>query len=209
MNPSSPSRAVSKTQVITHQVRRWLLVAIVPILALCGCATANHSVLPKEQRLARPPEGKALINFHRVTNWGAAQPYPIFDSNGRYLCELPGNAEFQYVCAPGEQVFIGWADQVSVVKARVAANQTYDVMVDVAMGWMTADIKFKAMKKGDPRRGELPQFEKRERLVEPRRTEYIASYESKNQARVAEIKRDFLAGHKAERVQHLAEDDCR
>ena len=159
--------------------------------------------------MSHPPEGKALVNFHRVTNWGGDQPYPIFDLNGRYLCELPGKAEFQYICEPGEQVFMGWAEQVSVVKARLAPNKTYDVMVDVAMGWMIADVKFNAMKKDDPRRSELSKFEKRERLIEPKRTDYIAKYESKNQKRVAEIKRDFLAGLKSERVQNLGEDDCR
>jgi hypothetical protein len=83
-------------------------------------------------------------------------------------------------------------------------------MVDIGMGWVKANIKLHPMAKGDPRRPRLAEFEKRARLVVGmQRTEHVAEYESKNQFRVEEIKRDFLGGAKQERVQVLRPDDCR
>jgi hypothetical protein len=182
---------------------------LVALAALAGCASTNYKVVAKTERITSPPAGKALVNFHRVTSWGGAYLFPIFNLEGKYICELPGKAEFQYVCDPGEQVFMAWADQVTVVKADLAPDKIYDVMVDVGMGWMKPNIMLNPLKKSDERRSSLPNFEQRARLISPLRTAEIEEREQKNQQRVADIKRDFLNGAKADRVRHLAQDDCR
>jgi len=56
------------------------------------------------------------------------------------LMDQPGVSLFQHVCNPGEQVFIVWADHVTVVKADLAADKIYDIMVDVGMGWVQPNI---------------------------------------------------------------------
>jgi hypothetical protein len=186
-----------------------LAVAVLAIFAFSGVEGKNYTVVSKTQRITAPPEGKVLVNFHRVTSYGGAYIFPIFTLDGKYLCELPGKAEFQYVCSPGEQVFMAWADQVTVVKADLAPNKVYDIMVDVGMGMMKANIMLNPMLQDDPRRPRLPEFEERARLISPERTPAIEKHEQKAQKRVADIKRDFLSGTKSDRVKTLGKDDCR
>jgi hypothetical protein len=181
---------------------------VVSLVVLSGCSSLpkDMSVTP---RLDQAPAGKALVNFHRPSKWGGAERFAIFDGKGTMLVDLPGGAEFQYVCDPGEQVFIAWADQVSLVKADVAAGKVYDIMVDISMGWVRGNIKLIPLAKSDERRPRLAEFEKKEKVLAQSRTAHITEYEQKHQAKLDEIKKDFLAGAKSERVRHLAKDDCR
>ena len=41
------------------------------------------------------------------------------------------------------------------------------------------------------------------------RNQHVADYEAKNQARIVEIKQDFVSGQKSDRVKYLQKDDCR
>ena len=121
-----------------------------------------------------------------------------------------GGCEFQQVCEPGENVFMGWAERVSVVKADVAADKVYDIVVDISMGWIKGNVYMSPLGKGEPRRSKLPEFERREATVLGlNRNQHVIDYEAKNQTRVAEIKADFLAGQKSDRVKYLQKDDCR
>ena len=174
-----------------------------------GCAGIPTNV--KVSRITQPPPGKALVNFHRPTNYGGAMLLPIFDDNGKMLMDLPGGSLFQHVCDPGQHVFITWADHVTVLKADVAPDKIYDILVDVSMGWVQANIFFSPLAKDSPRRAKLAEFEKREKKTlglnasAPR----VAEYEANSQKRIADIKRDFLGGKKDERVKYLNNDDCR
>ncbi len=188
---------------------QWLLILGVAALACAGCAGLPKH-LKQVQRIEQPPPGKALVNFHRPSNWGGAEKFAIFDGSGHMLIDLPGGSEFQYVADPGENVFMAWADHVTVVKADVAPDKIYDIMVDIGMGWVRGNIKLVPLTKNDPRRAELAKFEKREKKVlAQNREEHVNEYEAKNKERVEEIKRDFLGGTKSERVSVLSRDDCR
>lgn len=190
--------------------------ALVGCLLMFGTGCGSVPKVPKDmaqvERLQQPPPGKALVNFLRPTKYGSRGPgmrQAIFDGSGRMLCDLPGQFQFQYVCDPGEHVFIAWADKVTVVKANTVAGKVYDVMVDVSMGWVRADIKLTALTKSDPRRARLAEFEKACRVLSQTRTAHIEEYETTRAARIAEIKRDFLDGDKKDRLQVLGPDDCR
>lgn len=172
-----------------------------------GCGTPY---LKKVERIQQPPPGKALVNFHRPSYFGGAEKFAIFDGNGNMLIDLGGKQEFQYVCDPGEQVFLGWADQASVVKADVAADKTYDIMIDIAMGWVRGNIRLVPLDKADPRRARLAEFEKRERAIMSLvRTPHVTDYEARQKPRIEQIKADFLSGAKSDRVRTLSKDDCR
>jgi hypothetical protein len=182
-------------------------------LALVLIPLAVYAGLPKHLKLVpkitQPPAGKALVNFHRPSNYGGVK-YAIFDSDGKMLIDLPGGSTFQMVCDPGQHLFMGWADHVTVVKADVAADKTYDIMIDIGMGWVKANIRLIPLLKGDPRREKLAEFEKREKkVVGLVRTEHVTDYEAKNKTRVEEIRRDFLGGGKSDRVSVMQADDCR
>jgi hypothetical protein len=173
-----------------------------------GCGTPKQ--LTQEQPLAAPPAGKALVNIHRPSNAAGNVTYPIFHGSGKMLCELPRRGWFQYVCDPGEQVFIAWGEHVTVVKGDLAPDKVYDIMADFRLGWVRNDFALVPLAKGDERRSELADFEKRERFTgSMARTDYIVRYESEHQGKIEEIKRDFLHGEKAERVSFIRPDDCR
>jgi hypothetical protein len=193
----------------------WLNSLIIPLLLAamalgCGCAS-----VPKTSklvtRLAGPPPGKALVNFHRPSSYGGSIGVPIFDLEGKMLVDMRGASLYQMVCEPGEKVFVSWAEHVTVIKAELAPDKTYDVMVDVAPGWVQANIYLTPLHKGDGRRARLADFERREKWTiavnpdSPRVVEYQAS----NRERIAQIKKDFLGGEKSDRVKVLAQDDCR
>lgn len=193
----------------TTLIRGTLLTTCLTVAALItGCGTPKQ--VTQVQRLTAPPPGKVLVNIHRPSNAAGAVTYPIFHGSGKMLCELPRRGLFQYVCDPGEQVFIAWGENVSVVKGDLAADKIYDIMADFRLGWVRNDFALVPLAKGDKRRAELADFEKREKsTVGLARTEYITRYETEHQAKIEEIKRDFLNGPKAERVRHIKKDDCR
>lgn len=190
---------------------RWFVSScfIVTFFLCCGCAHLPEH-MTKTTRLSAPPPGKALINFHRPTGYGGEVLYPIFLGDGTFIADLPGESIVQYVSDPGKRLFYGWMEHVSVIEADVAADRTYDFMVDVQMGWMKANISLNPMRKGDPRRAKLAEFEKREKnVLALQRTRHATRFEQENQTRIQEIKRDFLGGEKSYRVEHLGKDDCR
>ena len=190
---------------------RWLVLSFwVSAFILCAGCGGLPKYLAKTPMLTAPPSGKALVNFHRPTGYGGGALYPIFNGEGKFICDLPGESLFQYPCDAGKQVFVGWAEHVSVVEAEVEANKTYDIMVDVGMGWVSANIKMAPLAQGDPRRAKLPEFEKREKnVLAMQRNEHVIQYEQKSQARFQEIKKDFLGGAKGDRVLRLKQSDCR
>jgi hypothetical protein len=185
-----------------------VIAMMIPLLNGCG-SLPKH--IPVETRVAEPPPGKVLVNFQRPSSYGGGL-YPIFDGNGKFLCDLPVKACFQYICDPGEHVFIGWAERVSVVKADVEADKVYDIMVDAGMGWVRANIFLTPLQKDNKRRAELEKFEKREKyVVGITRTDHVINYEETHQDDIEEIKRDFLTegGPKSDRVEYLRKEDHR
>jgi len=182
--------------------------AALSLALLAGCASFPKD-LTITPRLEQPPAGKALVNFHRPSKWGGAERFAIFSGDGAVLVDLPGAAQFQHVCDPGEHLFLAWADQASVVKAELEAGKVYDIMVDISMGWVRGNIKLIPLAKDDDRRARLGEFEKRERVVSQSRTSHLSEYEQKNKGRIEEIKKDFLSGEKSDRLSVLRKEDCR
>ncbi|MGA2242148.1 MAG: hypothetical protein ABSH11_08925 [Verrucomicrobiota bacterium] len=206
-----------------------LVSAFVAGVLLTGCATSkteqtavdasanqipntDHIVrLSKDQRITQPLPDKVLVNFHRVSWYSPTHRYAIFNGEGLFICDLPASAGFQYVCDPGQQVFIGWAFGVSVVQADLAPGKVYDIMVDPGWGGMIAgaQIRLHPLTRNDRRRANLAEYEEREDLVSQIRTRHVVDFENRERAHVEDIKRDFLGGKKTRQVQHLGTEDCR
>ena len=180
------------------------------IIIFSGCASVP-TTSKIVNRINQPPPGKVLVNFHRPSSYGKPMAYPIFDGNGKMLVDMRGASLFQLVCDPGENIFVGWAERVNVVKADLAADKTYDIMVDIAMGWVTASIYMTPLTKNDPRREKLSQFSKQEKWTIAANPESprVAEYEAQSRDRLLQIKKDFLAGEKSDRVKLLQKYDCR
>jgi hypothetical protein len=189
---------------------KFLFPMVMAALLGAGCAG-----IPKTDvtvaRISQPPPGKALVNFHRPSGSAGGRAFAIFDGNGKMLVDIVGKSLYQKVCDPGEQVFIGSADHVSVVKADLAPDKIYDIMVDISIGWVRENIYLTAVDKNARRRSQLAEFERREKLTLGLNTAepHVTEYEAGRAAAIAQIKADFLGGPKANRLQHLQKDDCR
>ena len=84
--------------------------------------------------MARPSEGKALVNFLRPSSTGAAVTITIWD--GEKLIGMPrGKQAFQYECDPGNHLFISWSEFKSPVEAELLPDRVYYIVLRVRMGW--------------------------------------------------------------------------
>ncbi|MGE0707864.1 MAG: hypothetical protein AB7N76_12855 [Planctomycetota bacterium] len=190
-------------------IGRWALVAALTVLAGCGGVPHMREAEPGEL-LSAPPAGKVLVNFNRDSGYGGHRVYAFFDGT-RFVGCNKGAQRVQYVCEPGQHVFIGyltssiWAT-VSVVDAELLPDKVYDCIVDI--GYFTAMIAMNPLKRGDARRGRLADWdEDQDTLVldpEGRAVRY--------EAEQAETNQKILDEHKTKErdpAKVLAPDDHR
>ncbi len=181
------------------------------LLAAPGCGAPRMREARPDEAITAPPAGKALVNFQRPSDYGGHREYAIFDRT-TLLGTNFGEQRFQYVCDPGEHVFIGyltdsiWAT-VSVIKATLLPDKVYDCIVDA--GYFTSSIALNPLKKDEERREELPDWEDDSDLMVKNEAGNAAFYEADRRADNEEILKDFLEGEKTDRVKILAPDDCR
>jgi hypothetical protein len=185
-----------------------ILFAVVGSWLLSGCSVAFMREAEPRERLQAPPPGKALVNFHRPSSMYNNDDLPVFDRE-KLIGNTKGSTGFQYVCDPGEHVFLAAAEQVTVIKAQLLPDKTYDVVCDAGMGWWSANLKLVPMEKAEPRRPKIPEWEESETLVVFVADEKAQAYEAKRREANAAILKDFLGGPKAERVTRLEPGDHR
>jgi hypothetical protein len=173
------------------------------ILAGCG----GTRFMSESARITAPPEGKALVNFHRPSNYGGAADFPLYDRT-TLIGNLKGKSVVQVPCDPGEHWFIGRADHVSVVQATLEAGQTYDIAVDVGIGVMQANIVLSPLNQGDKRRAEVVKWERSERPMTLTDHQDAAGFEQKHRKDTEEILADFQ-GAKKDRVKVMTAADHR
>jgi len=203
---------------MNDRLRQFLLsVSAVAVLCSGGCHTSKPVPSNVVPRINQPPPGKALVNFHRPSSYAQSVSVPIFDLKGNMLLDIRDGSLFQIVCDPGETVFISWAqfvnsvDNETVLKADLAPDKVYDVMVDVSHSWISANIFLTPLTKVDARRSELAELDSRELSTLPfsAGSPSVIEYETLSRKRIAQIKKDFLGGEKSWRVKVLAKDDSR
>ncbi len=190
--------------------RGWVLGIAVLAALSAGCSSIPNFTRAGEpgELLAAPPAGKALVNFHRPSGYGGGADLPVFDRTTLIGNSL-GKTRFQYVCDPGEHVFVARKDAVSVVQARLLGDRVYDIVIDVGMGWWSANIQIQPITKTHERRGELGKWEGLERLLVSVRNDAAVAYETKLRADLEGILKDFFGGSKADRLRKLEPDDHR
>ena len=176
----------------------------------CGSTLYMREALPNEV-LTAPPPGKALVNVHRPSDYGGNRLYSIFDRT-KFVGLTEGEQRFQYVCDPGEHVFVGYLNSsiwatVSVIKADLAADKVYDCVVD--SGYFTSSIAVNPLPKNERRRPKIPDWEEDETAMILDGASGYAEWEADQQEKNEEILKDFLKGDKGDRVKTLAKDDCR
>ncbi len=189
------------------------LFAAFALLLLCapGCSTPYMRDARPDEVITAPPPGKALVNFHRPSDYGGHRLYHVFQKTN-YLGSNLGEQRFQYVFEPGEHVFVGYLDDsiwstVSVIRADLQPDKVYDCVVDA--GYFTSSIALNPLKKDEKRRAKLEDWEDDEDLMVRSEESPWQQLEAKRRENNEEILQDFLHGEKQERVKLLAADDCR
>jgi hypothetical protein len=195
--------------------RRSILTAVVLMLAVLtpSVSHAAKTHITEVSRLSSPPEGKALVNIHRIGGmgpFGADIRIPIFDESGKFLMDLPRKSECQFVFEPGPKTLITWfqANPVNIVTVDLAPNKTYDIVFDASMGIMPFFVPLSQA----PHK--LQDLKKLEGKLAPKvyaleRDEVALAFEASQKAHIEQIKADFIGGKKSDRVIQVNKDDCR
>ena len=163
---------------------------------------------PGETALTTPPSGKALVNFHRPSSYGGGADFKIFDREN-LIGNVRGGCLFQYVCDPGEHVFVGTSQSTSVVRADLDADRVYDIVVNVGMGFTRPSITFEPITRNHEKRSELGNWEARENLMIFVADEKSQNFQANRLDHTREALSDFLDGEKRDRVLVLSRDDHR
>jgi len=192
------------------QKRLVYSIGLVALFALQSCGSLPYMRKPEanEPMLTAPPAGQALVNFHRPSGYGGAQQYPVFDGE-KLIGNTMGKTMFQYVCDPGVHHFMGVADRATVVRAELAADKVYDIVLNISMGFWKAGITMDPLIQGHDKRPEVPEWEERERRWIYAADERALRYEASRQGWAQDTKADFTTGDKQDRLKSMGPNDDR
>jgi len=188
-----------------------VLLAACLLLALPACSLSSFMRdVDGDQALARPPAGKAIVNFHRPDAWAARGfEYSIFDRE-KLIGSSRAGTWFQYVCEPGEHLFLGTALVDSAILAQVAPDQVYDILVTVGLDFRHwHDIELDPITRKDAKFGEPAQWELQQQLRVFVPNDYARTYEQAHSAWARRAIHEFEHGSDRPRLQRLEPDDHR
>lgn len=86
------------------------------------------------------PEDKALVVFVRPAKLGKPVKFYVLDGNKKLLTFLKGNEHVTIEVAPGRHTFYVVSENVSLVRAQLAARHTYVVRAEAKMGLAKARV---------------------------------------------------------------------
>ena len=142
------------------------LALLIALFLFTGCGTTRFMANATEPALARPPAGQVLVNIFRPSSYAGGQDLPLIDATAMTLIgNLRGKERMQYVCPPGERLFMGWGEHKSGVQATLLADETYDLICDTGMGFWRASVSLRPIPNPDDRRAKLAEWEADTRLL--------------------------------------------
>jgi hypothetical protein len=115
------------------------------LMLVTGCAS---TMMTTTNRIATPPEGKALVTFFRPSMFGGAIQFGIWDGD-QVVGVLSANSYIQYAAQPGEHLFLARAENWSYLKAHLEAGKEYYVIGRVFPGVWKARVALDPIKKAD------------------------------------------------------------
>jgi len=119
----------------------------VAVLASClGCGVSSsymHAQTPAQPIAAAPD--KATVVFLRPSGYGGRSKTTILDAHGQFLGEDWGATYFAAQVAPGEHVFLSWAENTAALRASLAPGKTYYIEVAPKMGFLSARVHLLAV----------------------------------------------------------------
>jgi len=93
----------------------------------------------KAQGFTPPTEGKAVVYFVRISDYGFAISFEFFH-NDKFIGIFKGKNYMRYELDPGEQLLWASSENKEFVTSELKAGETYIVVVDVIMGFWKAHV---------------------------------------------------------------------
>jgi hypothetical protein len=93
----------------------------------------------KAQGFKPPAEGKAVIYFARVSDYGFAVSFEFFHGD-KYIGVFKGKNYMRYELDPGEQLLWASSENKEFITSDLQAGASYIVIVDVIMGAWKAHV---------------------------------------------------------------------
>jgi hypothetical protein len=85
------------------------------------------------QGFTSPAEGKAVVYFVRLNGLGFAVNFEYFMGD-KYIGDFAGRGYLRHECDPGEHLFWASSGNQEFVPAKLKADATYVILVDVELG---------------------------------------------------------------------------
>lgn len=114
-------------------VRRAFLVLLLALLTVTGCASKFMQPATPGTRIA-PRSDAATVVFVRPSSFGAALHPTIFDERGHFLGDAEASAHFVATVAPGEHMFVVWAENTGPIRATLLPGRVYFIEVSMKPG---------------------------------------------------------------------------
>jgi hypothetical protein len=128
--------------------RRWAAaIVLVLCLGLAGCVGSSKYMVKAEPPTASPPPDQSMVYFLRPSGLGFAVNFQIWDRD-RFIGLSQAKSYFAYLCAPGQHLFIGIAENKVAVEAELAPGMSYYVITDPRMGGWKARLAMEPVAKG-------------------------------------------------------------
>ena len=115
----------------TNMVR--LIVLLVSLMILGGCASTHMTLVPDGQRSSKPAPGKALIYFVRPSSFGGAIQSTIYDGDD-YIGTVSANTHVAYQASPGKRMFMVVGESADFMRADLSEGKIYYAQVVARMG---------------------------------------------------------------------------
>jgi hypothetical protein len=182
----------------------------VAVLGLIGCSSPSfmRDAGADEPLLTDAPAGKALVNFHRPGNYAAGIPFEIWDRTD-LIGSVSGQTLFQFVCDPGDHVFLGSREPYTAIHADLRMGGVYDVVVNSTPGWIGAKITMEALSPGHPRHIELAAWEQQEVRQVFIDDQAARKRNEKRGKWAAQTLEEFMSGSRGVALQSLGPGDAR
>ena len=199
-----------------HHMTRPLLACIaLVLLIIAGCGETRYIKPATSGAISAPPAGKSLVNVHRPsTAYGYGAEYIVWDQHD-IIGNTAGGDWFQYTCDPGEHVFIGRQSNVSVIKANLAADKIYDIVIDCGPNFVPFQANhrlwLKEVTKGSERHDKWKSWQATSTLLtlDPAQAEAREAFEAKEKEDIDQILADFIGGPKQDKIGVISPDDSR
>lgn len=181
--------------------------AVLGALTFAGCAGSGaYMTEVKSPQAIAAPVDSAVVVFVRPTSVPTGIRTTILDNTGKFLGEVAPKSHFAAYVAPGDHVFLAWAENTAAIRASVVAGKRYYVRLAPRMGAFSARMQLFAVTPKSVEWGKLKGWLADTKQLAPNQPagqEYLASRQDDVQKRIAranEILKEYTPKELAERT---------